>query len=492
VRRLARNLEGMTVATTLFRFEDSYARQVPGLSVPWTAAPVPAPELLVLNEELAAELGVDPAELREPAGVALLTGQVPEGVTTVAQAYAGHQFGFYAPRLGDGRALLLGEVIDTQGRRRDLHLKGSGRTPFSRGADGKAVVGPMLREYLIGEAMGGLGIPTTRALAVVATGERVRRETALPGAVLARVAASHLRVGTFQYAAASGDPDQLRALADYAIARHYPEAAGAEHRYLDLYRRVVQAQASLVARWMLVGFVHGVMNTDNTTISGETIDYGPCAFMDAFDPATVFSSIDDSGRYAYGNQPRILQWNLARLAEALLPLFDDDSEAGVEAATEVLNGFADAYARHWSEGMAAKLGLPAPDRDLAEDVLKLLRVQQVDFTRFFRALSAGTARTLFAEPEPFDAWAARREILLPADRAAVAAAMDRVNPVYIPRNHRVEEALAAATEGELGPFRRLVDVVSRPFEERPGLADYAGPDPEAATGGAPYVTYCGT
>jgi len=480
----------MTVTATLFRFEDSYAREVPGLSVPWTAASAPAPELLVLNEELAVELGVDPAELREPPGVALLVGQAPEGVTTVAQAYAGHQFGFYAPRLGDGRALLLGEVIDVLGRRRDLHLKGSGRTPFSRGADGKAVVGPMLREYLIGEAMHGLGIPTTRALAVVATGERVFREgRVLPGAVLTRVAASHLRVGTFQYAAASGDRDLLRALADYAIARHYPEAADAPNRYLDLYRRVVEAQASLVARWMLVGFVHGVMNTDNTTISGETIDYGPCAFMEAFDPATVFSSIDESGRYAYGNQPRILQWNLARLAEALLPLFDDNSEAAVEAATEVLNGFADAYARHWAQGMAAKLGLAAPDRDLAEDVLELMRLQKVDFTRFFRALSAGTARTLFTEPEPFDAWAARREVLLPADRAAVAAAMDRVNPVYIPRNHRVEEALAAATDGEMGPFRRLVDVVSHPFEERPGLADYVGP---AAAGGAPYVTYCGT
>ena len=480
----------MTVTATLFRFEDSYAREVPGLSVPWTAASAPAPELLVLNEELAVELGVDPAELREPPGVALLVGQAPEGVTTVAQAYAGHQFGFYAPRLGDGRALLLGEVIDVLGRRHDLHLKGSGRTPFSRGADGKAVVGPMLREYLIGEAMHGLGIPTTRALAVVATGERVFREgRVLPGAVLTRVAASHLRVGTFQYAAASGDRDLLRALADYAIARHYPEAADAPNRYLDLYRRVVEAQASLVARWMLVGFVHGVMNTDNTTISGETIDYGPCAFMEAFDPATVFSSIDESGRYAYGNQPRILQWNLARLAEALLPLFDDNSEAAVEAATEVLNGFADAYARHWAQGMAAKLGLAAPDRDLAEDVLELMRLQKVDFTRFFRALSAGTARTLFTEPEPFDAWAARREVLLPADRAAVAAAMDRVNPVYIPRNHRVEEALAAATDGEMGPFRRVVDVVSHPFEERPGLADYVGP---AAVGGAPYVTYCGT
>jgi protein adenylyltransferase len=380
-------------------------------------------------------------------------------------------------------------VIDLEGRRRDLHLKGAGRTPFSRGGDGKAVVGPMLREYIIGEAMHGLGIPTTRALAVVATGERVIRERALPGAVLARVAASHLRVGTFQYAVASGDRDLLRALADYAITRHYPEAADAANRYLDLYRAVVQAQARLVARWMLAGFIHGVMNTDNTTISGETIDYGPCAFMDAFDPATVFSSIDELGRYAYGNQPQVLQWNLARLAEALLPLFDGNGDAAVEAATDVLNGFAAAYKRHWAEGMAAKLGIAAPDQALAQDILELMRLQAVDFTRFFRALSIGTARTLFTEPEPFDAWAARREALLPADRAAVAAAMDRVNPVYIPRNHRVEQALTAATEGDMVPFHRLVDVVSRPFEARPGLEDYADPAPVSRV---PYRTYCGT
>ena len=315
----------MTVATALFRFDDSYAREVPGLSVPWAAAPVPAPGLLVLNEELAMELGADPAALREPPGVLLLVGQVPAGVTPVAQAYAGHQFGVYVPRLGDGRALLLGEVTDIHGHRRDLHLKGSGRTPFARGGDGKAAVGPMLREYLIGEAMHGLGIPTTRALAVAATGERVMRERALPGAVLTRVAASHLRVGTFQYAITTGGRDRVRALADYAIGRHYPQASEAPNRYLELLRRVAAAQAALVARWMLTGFVHGVMNTDNTTISGETIDYGPCAFMDAYDPATVFSSIDHAGRYAYGNQPGILQWNMARLAETLLPLIDDDT-----------------------------------------------------------------------------------------------------------------------------------------------------------------------
>ncbi|HZG91391.1 MAG TPA: YdiU family protein [Pseudonocardia sp.] len=481
----------MTVARTLFEFDDSYARAVPSLSVPWTAAPAPAPELLVLNEELAAELGVDAAALREPAGVSLLVGHgLPDGVTPVAQAYAGHQFGGYVPRLGDGRALLLGEVLDAAGRRRDLHLKGSGRTPFARGGDGRAAVGPMLREYLIGEAMHGLGIPTTRALAVVATGERVlRQEGPLPGAVLSRVAASHLRVGTFQYAAASGDRDVLRALADHAIARHHPAAADAADPYLELFRRVIDAQAALVARWMLVGFVHGVMNTDNTTISGETIDYGPCAFLDAYDPATVFSSIDHRGRYAYGNQPVIAQWNLARLGETLLPLIDDDPDAAVEAATAVLGGFADSYQRYWDDGAAAKLGLAAADPDLVTDLLELMRAQRVDGTTFFRALAAGTARSLFGDPEPFDAWAARREALLPADRAATAAAMNRVNPAYIPRNHLVEEALTEATAGDLAAFHRLLDAVSRPYEERPGLERYAEPAP---VGCAPHVTYCGT
>jgi len=477
----------MTVARALFELDDSYARAVPGLTVPWAAAPAPEPRLLVLNEELAAELGVDAAALREPAGVAMLTGHgLPEGARPVAQAYAGHQFGMYQPRLGDGRALLLGEVVDGAGRRRDLHLKGSGRTPFARGGDGKAAVGPMLREYLIGEAMHGLGIPTTRGLSVVATGEPVWRETELPGAVLCRVAASHLRVGTFQYAAATGDRDVLRALADHAIARHHPVAADAEQPYLELYRGVVEAQAALVARWMLVGFIHGVMNTDNMTISGETIDYGPCAFMDTFDPATVFSSIDHGGRYAYGNQPAIAQWNLARFGEALLPLIDENPEAAVEAATAVVNGFADTYRRHWYDGMTAKLGLEAAPPELVNDLLELLGAQRVDFTTFFRALAAGTARDLFLDREPFDAWAARRATLLTGDPAA---AMNRVNPVYIPRNHRVEEALTAATAGDLAPFHRLVDVVSQPFEERPGLDEYTEPAP---TGAPAHVTYCGT
>ena len=478
----------MTVARALFELDDSYAQAVPGLTVPWAAASARDPRLLVLNEDLAVELGIDPAALREPAGVALLLGHgLPDGARPVAQAYAGHQFGVYQPRLGDGRALLLGEVVDGTGRRRDLHLKGSGRTPFARGGDGRAAVGPMLREYVIGEAMHGLGIPTTRGLSVVATGEPVYRETELPGAVLCRVAASHLRVGTFQYASqsatATGDRDVLRALADHAIARHHPAAADADRPYLELYRGVVAAQAALVARWMLVGFIHGVMNTDNTTISGETIDYGPCAFMDAFDPATVFSSIDQGGRYAYGNQPAIAQWNLARFGEALLPLIDESPDAAVEAATEIVNGFVEVYRTHWNEGMAAKLGLDAPQPELVNDLLTLLTAQRVDWTTFFRALAAGTARDLFLDREAFDAWAARRAAVLHGDPVA---AMNRVNPVYVPRNHRVEAALTAATAGDLDPFRRLVDVVSRPFDERPGLEEYTEP------GSGPYVTYCGT
>jgi uncharacterized protein YdiU (UPF0061 family) len=320
------------------------------------------------------------------------------------------------------------------------------------------------------------------------------RETLLPGAVLARVAASHLRVGTFQYAAATGDPALVRELADYAIARHYPDVTEADHPYPEFYRRVVDAQASLVARWMLVGFIHGVMNTDNTTISGETIDYGPCAFMDSFDPATVFSSIDHGGRYAYGNQPGIAQWNLARLGETLLPLIDEDTTAAVEAATEVVRSFVERYEGYWAIGMAAKLGLEAADEPLVRDLLALLHAQRVDFTQFFRALSSHlrgsqAARSLFTEPNAFDAWVARWEALLPPDRNPVAAAMDRVNPVYIPRNHVVEEALAAATAGDMAPFHRLVEVLTSPFVERPGLERYAEPAPP---GCGPHVTYCGT
>jgi uncharacterized protein YdiU (UPF0061 family) len=492
----------MSAVAGSLHLENTFARDLEGLFLPWKAAPAPAPELLVLNEELATGLGLDAGWLRSPEGIGTLVGNVvPDGATPVAQAYAGHQFGNLSPRLGDGRALLVGELVDRDGHRRDLHLKGSGRTPFARGGDGRAAVGPMLREHVVGEAMHALGIPTTRALAVVATGEAVARETMLPGAVLARVAGSHLRVGTFQYAAASGDAGLLRRLADYAIARHHPEAADAENPYLALYERVVEAQASLLARWMLVGFVHGVMNTDNMTISGETIDYGPCAFLDAFDPATVFSSIDEGGRYAYGNQPRIAQWNLARLAETLLGLIDEDQDAAVAAATAVLGTFPERYLAHWRPGMGAKLGLAEEregDLELMDELLGTLHRGQVDHTAFLRALSAavrgddGPARALVPDPAAYDAWAERwyaRRRAEGGDPAAVAAAMDRVNPVYIPRNHRVEEALSAATAGDLAPLGRLMEVLRRPFDERPGLEDYAVPAP---AGSGPYRTFCGT
>jgi serine/tyrosine/threonine adenylyltransferase len=475
---------------------DRFARELPELALPWRAEEAPEPRLLVVNEPLAAELGLDPEWLRGDNGVRLLVGSsVPAGATPVAQAYAGHQFGGYAPRLGDGRALLLGELVDADGRLRDLHLKGSGRTPFARGGDGLAVVGPMLREYVVSEAMHALGIPTTRSLAVVATGRPVRRETLLPGAVLARVAASHLRVGSFQYAAATGDTDLLRRLADHAIGRHHPAAAEGEQPYVAFFEAVVSAQASLVAHWMLVGFVHGVMNTDNMTISGETIDYGPCAFLDAFDPATVYSSIDSGGRYAYGNQPLVAEWNLARLAEALLPLFADDREPAVALAVESLGGFRAQYNAAWTAGMAAKLGLPgglAGDvtAGLADDLLALMRDNRVDHTTFFRALGTAArgdtepARRLVLDLAGFDAWAQRWLGVGPD-----AGLMDRTNPVYVPRNHLVEEALDAATGGDLRPFERLLEAIGRPFDERPGLERYAEPAPDDF---GPYRTFCGT
>ena len=490
----------MTASAPLLTLEATFVRDLEGLYRPWQAAPAPAPRLLALNEGLAAELGLDPARLSAPEGIGFLVGtDLPDGAVPVAQAYAGHQFGGFNPSLGDGRALLLGEIVGGDDRRRDIHLKGSGPTPFSRGGDGLAAVGPMLREYLIAEAMHALGIPTTRALAVVSTGGKVARETTEPGAVLVRVAASHLRVGTFQYAATQGGPDLVRRLADHAIARHQPEAVGAPNPYLAFFEGVVERQAALIAQWMLVGFIHGVMNTDNTTISGETIDYGPCAFMDAYDPATVFSSIDHAGRYAYGNQPAIAQWNLARFAETLLPRLADTEDDAVAVATEVLHSFPDRYARHRADGYRAKLGLVgAADSDeaLIEDLLEMLHAQQVDYPSFFRALSSEPvgeqARRLFAEPDAFDAWSTRWQARVAGDdRApeAVAEAMQQVNPVYIPRNHLVEEALAAAYADDLEPFRRLLDVLAHPFDDRPGLERYAEPAPE---GFGRYRTFCGT
>ncbi|MEV7134314.1 protein adenylyltransferase SelO [Arthrobacter sp. NPDC093128] len=473
-----------------------FARDFPEMAIAWRAEEVPDPELLVINEPLAAELGLDTDFLTSSDGVGLLTGcRLPVDLTPVAQAYAGHQFGWYAPRLGDGRALLLGEITHSDGKLRDVHLKGSGRTPFGRGGDGLAVVGPMLREYLVSEAMHALGIPTTRSLAVVGTGRLVQRETVLPGAVLTRVATSHVRVGSFQYAAATGDTGLVRRLAEYAISRHYPAAAAAENPYLALFHAVTAAQASLVARWMLVGFVHGVMNTDNMTISGETIDYGPCAFRDAFDPAAVYSSVDDGGRYAYRNQPVVAEWNLARLAESLLPLLHEDQETAIGLAVEALDDFRRQYSAAWAAGMNAKLGFRRGLEDavtgpLVEELLVLLQEGQVDYTSIFRSLGKAArgepepARQLVPDVTAFDAWVERWRALSPD-----ADAMDRVNPVYIPRNHLVEGALAAATGGDLDPLFRLLDAVTRPFEERPGLERYAVGAPEEF---GTYRTFCGT
>jgi len=432
-----------------------------------------------LNRGLAAELGLDGEALDSEAGAAIFAGNtVPEGAMVLAQAYAGHQFGHFVPQLGDGRALLLGEVIDVHGRRRDIQLKGSGRTAFSRGGDGKAAVGPVLREYLLGEAMHGLGVPTTRALAAVTTGEMVHREQPFPGAVLTRVAASHIRVGTFQFFASRGDTEKLRALADYTIRRHYQ----AVESYLGLLGAVIDAQASLLARWMHIGFIHGVMNTDNMAISGETIDYGPCAFIDQYRALTVFSSIDRGGRYAYGQQPEIALWNLTRFAETLLPLVDGN----VEAATAELQRFGDLYERYWERGMRAKLGLTteeAGDAELARGLLQTMEAGGLDYTQTFRGLAGGVELGAWGER-----WRERlaREGATPETRAE---AMDGVNPVYIARNHQVEIALAAAERADYGPFAALCEVLAAPFTERPGWEAYAGPAPDGNVG---YKTFCGT
>ncbi|WP_217703961.1 protein adenylyltransferase SelO [Piscinibacter koreensis] len=489
-------------------FDNTYARELAGFSVPWRPASVPAPRLLFLNEALAEELGLDVDALRGEAGAALFAGNaVPEGAEPVAQAYAGHQFGGFSPQLGDGRAVLLGEVIDRNGRRRDIAFKGSGRTPFSRGGDGKAAVGPMLREVLIGEAMHALGIPTTRALAVAATGEPVFREEALPGAVLTRVAASHIRVGTFQFFAARGDDERVQQLADYTIARHDPALVDVPDRYLRLLENAAERQAALIAQWMNVGFIHGVMNTDNMTLSGETIDYGPCAFVEAYDPRAVFSSIDQRGRYAFGNQPSIAQWNLARLAETLLPLIAEDPERAAEQATAVLERFPAAYQRHLLEGQRAKLGLTAGgdddgDAQLADDWLELLRAGHVDFTLAWRRLADAAAgdeaplRALFENAPSPDAWLARWRERCARDASGLdaaerAARMRRVNPLVIPRNHRVEEALAAASaDDDLAPFESLLAALRRPYDAMPEHARDAEPAPAAVT--ACYRTFCGT
>ncbi len=471
--------------------------------------PVAAPRLIKLNAELADQIGLDPAAMAEPAGVAALAGnRVPADARPIAAVYAGHQFGGFVPQLGDGRAILLGEIVGRDGVRRDIQLKGSGPTPYSRMGDGRAAIGPVLREYIVAEAMAALGIATTRALAAVATGEVVMREAPLPGAVLTRVAQSHIRVGTFQYFAARGDLDGLRALADYAIARHDPDAADADNPYRVLLDRVVTRQAELVARWLNVGFIHGVMNTDNVSIAGETIDYGPCAFMDAYDPAAVFSSIDRGGRYSYGNQPNIAHWNLACFAHALMPLLGPDETAQVDEAKAAVSAFPAQFEQAWQEGLSAKLGLVGAHDDgddaLKKDWLALLALTQADFTLAFRSLSDvlravdGAVDELSGvvgqggHRDVLEAWVNRWRLRVTAGDMApglTADRMDAVNPLYIPRNHLVEAAIAAAMAGDEAPFHDLVDVCSRPFDAQTGRAAYATPP-------APHEvvqqTFCGT
>jgi uncharacterized protein YdiU (UPF0061 family) len=477
------------------QFDNSYARLPQRFYARLSPTPVRSPRLVKFNYALADELGLEALQWASDLGATVLAGnQAPEWADPLAMAYAGHQFGHFAPQLGDGRAMLLGEIIGRDGKRRDLHLKGAGRTPFSRRGDGRAALGPVLREYIISEAMHALHIPTTRTLAAVETGEPVLRETPLPGAVLARVAASHLRIGTFEYFAARNDQDAVKILADYAIARHYPALAESPAPYLALLAAVGEAQAALIARWMHVGFIHGVMNTDNMTISGETIDYGPCAFMDAYDPATVFSSIDHQGRYAFGNQPRIAHWNLARLADALLPLIDDKQERAISLAEETINHFPEQFARYWLQGMRRKLGLTnehADDATLIEALLQLMQEHAADYTNTFRLLCAVAEGA--EAPAGYEAWAARWQARLQQESSSprtAAALMRANNPAVIPRNHRVEAALdAAVKQGDFAPMETLLAVLSRPFDLEPAHVEYRNPP-------APHErvrqTFCGT
>ena len=481
-------------------FDNSYARLPPRFHARLDPTPVAAPRLLRVNTALAEQLGIDPAALAGPEGTAILAGnQVAAGSQPLAMAYAGHQFGHFSPQLGDGRANLLGEVLTRDGARRDIQLKGSGPTPFSRRGDGRAALGPVLREYIVSEAMAALGVPTTRGLAAVSTGEPVYRETALPGAIFTRVAASHIRVGTFQYFAAQGDTDAVRLLADHVIARHDPAAAAAPNPYLALLEGVIGRQARLIADWLLIGFIHGVMNTDNCAVSGETIDYGPCAFLDAYDPQAVFSSIDQGARYAYGNQPRIAQWNLTRLAECLLPLLNDDRDTAVAIAQTALSGFTPQFEAAYHAGLRRKIGLATEEpRDLAliQDLLAAMAHSFADFTLTFRHLAAGddaATRALFADPALFDRWAERwharlaRETTSPADRQA---AMQRSNPAIIPRNHQVEAVIQAAVAREdFSPFETLLQAVTNPYIDNADLAHLTKPPlPEERV----LQTFCGT
>jgi serine/tyrosine/threonine adenylyltransferase len=476
-------------------FDNTYARLPARFFSRVDPTPVAAPRLIQWNEDLAQQLRLpfgpgDSQNLAQIfAGNILLAGSEP-----LAMVYAGQQFGHFVPQLGDGRAILLGEVRGADDHRRDVHLKGAGRTPYSRGGDGRAALGPVLREYIVSEAMTALGIPSTRSLAAVTTGENVFREGPVPGAILTRVAASHVRVGTFQFFGARGDVEAVRILADYVIQRHYPEIAGGAMPYLELLRRIVARQASLVARWLLVGFVHGVMNTDNTTVSGETIDFGPCAFLDGYDAGAVFSSIDRQGRYAYSNQAPIAQWNLARLAETLLPLIDADSDRAVGLATEVIEGFGPLFEQHWIAGMRSKLGLTRAHPDdvgLVEQLLAIMQREAADFTQTFRGLgdllTAGESAPAFNDW--LMAWRQRgaKESQSPQERIAL---MRATNPKYIPRNHRIEQLIVAAVERQdFAPFEDLLQVLKRPFDEQPAAGRYAeAPRAEERV----LQTFCGT
>ncbi|MDF2892472.1 MAG: hypothetical protein K0R80_2839 [Clostridia bacterium] len=480
-----------------WNFDNSYARLPKSLFTSLNPTPVSSPKLIILNYTLANSLGLDAQALQSKESVSILGGnQVPEGALPLAQAYAGHQFGHFT-MLGDGRALLLGEQITPLGERFDIQLKGSGRTPYSRGGDGRASLGPMLREYIISEAMYGLGIATTRSLAVVSTGERVFRETDLPGAVLTRVAASHLRVGTFQYVSKWGTLEELRTLADYTLQRHFPNVDADENRYLSLLQEVIKRQAVLIAKWQLIGFIHGVMNTDNMTLSGETIDYGPCAFMDTYDPATVFSSIDTHGRYAYGNQPKIAAWNLARFAETLLPLLHVNQDESVKLAQDAIAGFNELYHRNWLTGMRAKLGIfneELQDGSLIEDLLTMMQKYHGDYTNTFSALTFDKKEEniLFGTTE-FTQWQELWQERLGRQQEPKTLShqlMRNSNPGIIPRNHRVEEALEAAVKhGDYSVMERLLAILADPFAHSPEQAEYSKlPTPSAC----PYRTFCGT
>jgi serine/tyrosine/threonine adenylyltransferase len=480
-----------TVDCPHIAFDNSYAKLPEHFSVRLSPTPVREPRLIRVNEPLARQLGINPAELKSTEGVEVLAGnRLAMGSEPLAMAYAGHQFGSFVPQLGDGRAILLGEIVDTNGVRCDIQLKGSGPTPFSRRGDGRAALGPVLREYIVSEAMAALGIPTTRALAAVLTGQAVLRDRALPGAVLTRVAASHIRVGTFQYFAVRGDVDGVRTLADHVIARHYPHVAQDEHPYAKLLDAVVVRQAALIAQWMMVGFIHGVMNTDNCSIAGETLDYGPCAFLDAYDPAKVYSSIDHQGRYAFGNQPRIAQWNLAQLAETLLPLLAQSHEQAIEFAQVSVASFVPQFEAALATALLKKIGLSTREGDdvrLGLDLLERMATNEADFTLTFRCLAEAEVssdsdtgpRHLFKDPDAFDDWAElwrKRLAREPVEPAQRREAMRRTNPKFIPRNHRVEQAIVAAVEeADFTPFERLLAVVSAPYDEQPANNDHAQP-----------------